>query len=247
MRFKGRVVLVTGGGRGLGRHLALGFAREGADVAVNYCHSEAGAREIVDSITALGRRALAIRADVSVPGDVESMVARVGEQLGPVDVLINNAVVVRDAPVWKLSEADWDAVLDNGLKSVYVCTKAVLPQMRERRYGRIVNISSNAAQLGVFGTGAYAAAKAGIGGFARVAAREVGARGITVNSLLLGYIEVGLYDAYPREMVESALQQVAMGRVGKPEEVVEAALFLASEQASYITGQELGVNGGLHM
>jgi len=247
MRFKDRVVLVTGGGRGLGRHLALGFAREGADVVVNYRESEAGAREVVDSISALGRRALAVRADVSVPSDVGNMVARATEQLGHIDVLVNNAAVVRDAPVWKLSEPDWDAVIDNGLKAAFLCTKAVLPQMRARGYGRIVSISSSAAQLGSFGMSAYAAAKAGIGGFTRVTAREVATKGITVNSLLLGYIEVGLYDAYPPEVVERALPQVPMGRVGKPEEVVAAALFLASEEASYITGQELGVNGGVCM
>jgi 3-oxoacyl-[acyl-carrier protein] reductase len=247
MRFEGTVVLVTGSGRGLGRHLALGFAREGADVVVNYSRSEAGARETAAEIVALGRRCLAVRADVTVPSDVGAMVEAAIGQFGKIDVLVNNAAVVRDGPVWKLSESDWDTVLDSCLKSVFVCTKAVAPQMRKRGYGRIVNISSSGAQLGIFGTGAYAAAKAGIGGFSRCAARELAPAGVTVNSLLLGYIEVGLYEQYPREAFASTLAQVPLGRVGQPEEAVEAALFLASKSASYITGQELGVNGGLYM
>ena len=247
MHFEDRVVLITGAAGGLGRELALGFARAGADVVINYHRSECAAHETASAVGALGRRALALRADVSVPEQVEGMVAEAIARFGRVDVLVNNSAITRDAPVWKLSSADWNAVLDAGLTSVFLCTKTVVPQMRARGYGRIVNVSSIVPRMGVFGTAAYAAAKAGISGFSRTVAREVVRKGITINTILAGYLDTGMCLALPPEMRAQIVTQIPIGRFGTPAEIVSAALFLASEQASYITGQELCVSGGMLM
>lgn len=236
----GKVALVTGASRGIGRGVALALARAGLDVAVNYRAREAGAQEVVREIRALGRKALAVQADVSIASDVARMVAAVRKALGPIDVLVNNAGSAHPQPWREIQEADWRGVLDNNLTSAFLVTQAVLPQMCERRWGRIVNISSGAAQTGGVVGVHYTAAKAGMLGLTRAYAKATVGDGVTVNTVAPALIdtEMRVGDRAARE------RMIPMGRLGTVEETAEAVMLLVRN--GYMTGQTVHLNGGLY-
>ena len=248
----GRTALITGASRGLGRAIALRFAREGCDLALNYVadpgrDNAAEAETAAEEVRALGRRAVCLEADVADLPAVEAMVATALETLGKLDILVNNAGVTRDRTLKKLTKGDWDTVLAVNLTGAFHCTRAVLEHMRERSYGRIISLSSVTALTGNVGQTNYAASKAGLIGFSKSLAREVARRGITVNVIAPGFMATEMTQAMPPEVLEQVVQSIPVGHLGTPEDVAHAAVFLASEEAAYITGQVLSVNGGVYM
>ena len=244
-RFTGRVALVTGGSRGIGRVTALALGREGASVVVNY-HSQAeAALEVVREIEAAGARAQAIQADVTDREAVNRMVEEALAAFGQLDILVNNAGISRDMLMLQMEEPDWRAVIDTNLNAAFLCAKAVLRPMLKQRYGRIVNVSSLAGLSGNVGQANYVAAKAGLIGFTKAMAREVAVRGITVNAVAPAFCETDLIEHMPRRYREWALAIIPMKRFARPEEVAAAILFLASEEASYVNGHALVVDGGM--
>ncbi len=243
-----RVVVITGGSKGIGRAVAFRFAREGARIViVHYDRDDSAAKETLDKLIEMGVQAEAHRVDVSSSADVEALFKEVLSRFGKVDVLVNNAGMVKDTLLMRMSESDWDLVLGVNLKGVFNCTRAVIRAMIKQRGGRIVNISSVAGQMGNPGQANYSASKAGIMGFTKTVAREVAARGITVNAVAPGFIDTEMTASLPEKVRESFLQQIPMGRMGEPADVAEAIYWLCTEGASYITGQVLHVNGGLYM
>ncbi len=243
----GRVALVTGAGSGIGRSTAIRYAEEGADVAVLDVNPTAAA-ETVSAVEALGRRAVALRADVSRAAEVEGAVGQTLAALGPVDILVNNAGLTRDATIRNLTEADWDLVLDVHLKGTFLCTKAVAAGMREGgRGGAIVNISSISAKIGNFGQANYASAKAGIVALTKVTAREYAKYGVRANAIQPGMIETPMTRALGEEHLARSVAETPLGRLGRPEEVAAVALFLASDLSSFVTGAVIEVTGGRYL
>jgi 3-oxoacyl-[acyl-carrier protein] reductase len=244
LHLKGRKALVTGGSRGIGEAISLTFAREGADVAVNYARNRDRALRVVEEIKSLGREAIAIQADVSVKSDVESMVEKVITQFGRIDILVNNAGIARGAPLLELSEEDWDAVLNTNLKGVFLCTQAVARHMVKNRYGRIINIASYAGLGAVPNTVDYSSSKAGVIALTKIAAYELGKYGIRVNSISPGMTYTDMARSSPEEEIEAKLSLSILKRFAKPEEIASVALFLASDESSMITAQNIRVDGG---
>jgi len=239
------VALVTGASRGIGRAIALRLAAEGFAVGVNYASSSEKADAVVAEIVASGGNAFAVQADVADADAVTAMFASVVDALGPVEVLVNNAGITDDGLLLRMSAEQWDSVVNTNLRSVFLCTKAALRSMLRARTGRVINISSVSGISGNPGQGNYAASKAGIVGFTKSIAKEVGSRGITVNAIAPGFIQTDMTEALGGEVIEAASEHIALGRLGLPEEVASAVSYLASEGASYITGQTIVVDGGL--
>jgi len=246
MDLSNKVALVTGSGRGIGRAIALKLAEAGVDVAVNDIASAGEALEVVvKEIESLGRQSVAATADVSSPEDVTKMVETVVNKFGRVDILVNNAGVTRDGLVMRMSDEDWNTVLNIDLKSAFLCTRAVLRPMLKQRWGRIVSIASIVGIHGNAGQANYAAAKAGVIAFTKSVAKEVASRGITVNAIAPGYIDTKMTQNLDEKQSQELLKRVPIGYAGTPRDVAEAVAFLASEEARYITGQVLGVDGGM--
>jgi 3-oxoacyl-[acyl-carrier protein] reductase len=241
-----KVAIVTGSARGIGREIALKLAEVGANVAVNDIPSAAEAMEgVVKEIQVWKRQALAVAADVSSSEDVARMVESVVNKFGRIDILVNNAGVTRDGLVMRMSNEDWNTVLNINLKSVFLCTRAVLRSMVKQRWGRIVSIASIVGIHGNAGQANYAAAKAGVIAFTKSVAKEVASRGITVNAIAPGYIDTIMTQNLDEKQSEELKKRIPMGYAGTPRDVAEAVAFLASEEARYITGQVLGVDGGM--
>ena len=247
LSLENRVALVTGGSRGIGRAVALELAARGAAVVVNYHKSPDAAGEVVQQIQAAGGKAAAFQADVSDYKQAEALVKFAVETFGDLSILVNNAGITRDQLIMMMPEADWDAVINTNLKSTFNCSKAAVKHMLRKRYGRIVSIASVAGQMGNPGQTNYSASKAGQIGFTKALAREVAARSITVNAVAPGFVDTEILDAMSPETLELALKMVPLARKGQPEEIAYAVAFLASDQAAYITGQVLGVDGGMAM
>ena len=244
MDLNGRVALVTGSGRGIGRAVALKLAQRGADIAVSDILT-AEAAAVAEEVRALGRQATALTADVSVSEDVTRMVAEAKAALGKVDILVNNAGIARDGLLLRMSDDDWDKVIAVDLRSVFLCTKAVMRDMTRKRWGRIINISSVSGLAGNPGQANYAAAKAGIIGFTRTIAKEMASRSITVNAIAPGLIDTGLAHDLSDQQRQAFVSGIPMGCLGTADDVAGAVAFLASEDARYVTGQVIAVDGGM--
>jgi 3-oxoacyl-[acyl-carrier protein] reductase len=246
MELKGKVALVTGAAQGIGKAVTLMLARQGADVIVADVNLEK-AEETAREVQALGQQAMAVKLDVTRLQDVEATVETTLQKFGKIDILINNAGIARDKLILRMTEEDWDAVLGVNLKGTFNCTKAVIKQMSKQRSGKIVNIASVVGEMGNPGQANYAASKAGVIGFTKTIAREFAQRGINVNAIAPGYIQTPMTDSLPEKAKEELKRMIPMERLGQPEDVAQAVLFLVSEASGYITGNVLKVNGGIYM
>ena len=246
MKLEGRVALVTGASQGIGHACALALAREGASVAVA-ARNQQKLDELVSQITSAGGKSAAFVIDVADEEQVKSGIKSAIGHFGKVDILVNNAGITRDQLVMRMKRADWDAVLNTNLTSAYLCIQQVISAMLKQRWGRIINVTSVFGQMGQAGQANYAASKAGLIGLTMAMAREVASRNITCNAVAPGFIETNMTAVLSEEFKQGALKQIPLGRVGAPEDVAAAVCFLASDQASYITGHVLNVNGGLLM
>lgn len=278
-RLEGKVALVTGGARGIGKAIAIRLAEDGADIAINYQstkeHAESVSRlinqigtmdeleklsmmidetdtkeyasQISELIDSIGRHSYICQANISDPREVETMVESVIANLGKIDILVNNAGIVRDKSFVKMTHAMWNEVLSVNLDGAFYCTKAVIGNMLERKYGRIVNISSVIGRMGNRGQANYAASKAGMIGLTKSLAKEFANKGITVNAVAPGFVETDMLKGIPKNIMDTILAQIPLGRLGKPSEIAGAVAYLCSEDGSYITGQVIDVNGGLYI
>ena len=242
-----KAALVTGASRGIGRAVAIALAKKGYAVAVNYAGSQKAAEDVKAAIEAEGGRAIVIQGDVSKAEDVEKVFAAVKAEFGRLDVLVNNSGITRDSLLLRMKEENWDAVIDTDLKSGFLAIKAAAPIMMKQRKGAIINIASVVGITGNVGQINYSAAKAGVIGMTKTAAKELAARGIRVNAVAPGFIETSMTDVIPEKIREDMIHSVPLGRMGQAEDVANAVCFLASEEASYITGQVLKVDGGMVM
>ena len=247
MEFKGKTVLVTGGSRGIGAAIAQSFAEQGATIALNYAGSQEAAEEIREKILAMGVECKIYQGDVSDFSQVENMIKTVEEDFSGIDILVNNAGVTKDSLFMRMKEEDWDKVIDTNLKGVYNCSKSVIRGMIKRKFGKIINITSVVALSGNIGQANYAASKAGVIGFTKSLAQELGSRNIQVNSVAPGYIETSMTESIPQNIKDELIKKIPSGRIGSPDDVANAVVFLASDNANYITGQVISVNGGLYM
>lgn len=245
MNLQGKTAIVTGGGRGIGRAVCLELARGGADIVLCYAGGEATARQTAGACEALGVRAAAVRCDVSEPGQVARLAETALHEFGRIDILVNNAGITRDGLLMSMKEEDFDQVLATNLKGTFLCMKAVSRQMVKQRYGRIVNLSSVVGLRGNGGQVNYAASKAGVVGMTKSAAKELAGRNITVNAIAPGFIDTDMTAAMPEKARDAMLTAIPMGKLGAAEDVAKAAAFLASDDAAYITGQVLCVDGGM--
>ena len=247
LSLENKVAIVTGGSRGIGRAIALEFADRGAAVVVNYNKSPESAEEVVKKIQEAGGKAAAFQADVSDFKQAESLIKFAIETFGDLSILVNNAGITRDQLIMMMPESDWDAVINTNLKSTFNCSKAAVKHMMRKRTGRIINMASVAGQMGNPGQTNYSASKGGQIAFTKALAREVAARNITVNAIAPGFVDTEILDAMTPETLTAALKMVPLARKGQPEEIAFTASFLASDGAAYITGQVIGVDGGMAM
>jgi 3-oxoacyl-[acyl-carrier protein] reductase len=247
MRFSGKVALVTGSARGIGKTIVERFAAEGAIVVLSDVTNEAAAAETLAAIIGAGGKGMVIMFDVGDAAQVDAAIHRILAEQGRIDILVNNAGITRDNLLMRLSEEDFDAVLRTNLKGTFLLTKAVSRHMMKQRSGRIINLSSVVGQMGNAGQSNYSAAKAGIIGFTKSMARELASRSVTVNAIAPGFIVTAMTEALPENVRKAFLDQIPMGRFGTPEDVAELAVYLASDGAAYVTGQVIGINGGLYM
>ncbi|MFJ7970766.1 3-oxoacyl-[acyl-carrier-protein] reductase [Psychrobacillus sp. NPDC096389] len=246
-KLDGKSAIVTGASRGIGKDIALYLSKEGAKVAVNYSGSKEKAEAVVEEIKALGGEAFAFQANVDQSEDIKELVSATLEQFGSIDILVNNAGITRDNLLMRMKEQEWDDVLNTNLKGVFLCTKAVTRQMMKQRAGRIINITSIVGVSGNPGQANYVAAKAGVIGLTKTSALELASRNITVNSVAPGFITTDMTDALPEEVKSQMLSQIPLAKFGNTEDIAKAVAFLASDDANYITGQTLHVNGGMFM
>jgi 3-oxoacyl-[acyl-carrier protein] reductase len=246
LKLKGKVALVTGAAQGIGKAVGLLLARNGANIVVSDINLEK-AEETAKEIESIGTNAMAVKVDVANLSDVERMVAAVLEKFDKIDILVNNAGITRDKLILRMTEEDWDVVLNVNLKGTFNCTKAVIRHMAKQRSGKIVSIASVVGEMGNAGQVNYSASKAGVIGLTKTIAREFAQRGINVNAIAPGYIETPMTEVLPEKVKEELRRLIPMERLGKPEDVAEAALFLVSEESNYITGHVLNVNGGIYM
>lgn len=242
----GKVALVTGAAQGIGKAIALLLAEKGADVVVSDINVEK-AQETAREVEEKGRKSMALKVNVADPDEVEQMVETIIEKFSRIDILVNNAGITRDKLLLRMSSEDWDAVLDVNLKGVFNCTKSVIKYMSKQRSGKIVNIASVVGLMGNVGQANYAASKAGVIGFTKTVAREFAQRGININAIAPGYIQTPMTEVLPEKVKEELMRLIPMGRLGQPEDVAQAVLFLVSEASNYVTGQVLNVNGGIYM
>jgi 3-oxoacyl-[acyl-carrier protein] reductase len=247
MDFTGKVAIVTGSGRGIGKAIAVKLAENGATLVINDVGDSAPAEQTVSEIKNLNRQAMAIMADVSSSADVTKMMETAIAAFGKVDILVNNAGITRDQLTMKMTDEEWDKVLAIDLKSVFLCTRAVLRPMLKQRSGRIISMSSVVGIIGNAGQANYAAAKAGIIGFTKTIAKEVASRGITVNAVAPGFIDTPMTQVLPEERKQALMNNIPLGYLGTPRDIAETVAFLASEEARYITGQVISVDGGISL
>ncbi len=247
LTLENKVALITGGSRGIGRAIAIELAARGAAVVVNYNKSPESAEEVVKKIQEAGGKAAAAQADVSDFKQAEALVKFAVDTFGDLSILVNNAGITRDQLIMMMPETDWDTVINTNLKSTFNCSKAAVKHMMRKRIGRIISIASVAGQMGNPGQTNYSASKGGQIAFTKALAREVAARNITVNAIAPGFVDTEILDAMTPETLAAALKMVPLARKGKPEEIAYAVAFLASDEAAYITGQILGVDGGMAM
>jgi len=244
---KGKTAVVTGASRGIGRAIAVKLAKLGANIVVNYRKSEDAVIEVVKEIEALGVKVLAVKADISSYSDVENMMKKCIEEFGNLDILVNNAGITKDGLIMRMKEEDFDSVIDINLKGAFNCTRHVSAIMLKQRHGRIINISSVSGITGNAGQVNYSASKAGIIGMTKAVAREVAGRGVTCNAIAPGFIQTDMTEALPTKAKDAIINSIPLKRLGMPEDVANAVAFLASEEASYITGQVINVDGGMVM
>jgi len=247
MNLTGKVAIVTGGGRGIGREIAIKLAEVGADVVINDVGDSAPADETATALSKLGRRSLAVMGDISVTDDVNKLVETTVNKMGKVDILVNNAGITRDGLLIRMSDDDWDKVLTVNLKGVFLCTRAVLRPMIKARSGRIISLSSIVGIIGNAGQANYASAKAGIIGFTKSIAKEVASRNITVNAIAPGFIDTAMTQKIPEEHRQELAGHIPAGYLGTPRDIAEGVAFLASDEARYITGQVLTIDGGISL
>jgi 3-oxoacyl-[acyl-carrier protein] reductase len=244
---KGKTAVVTGASRGIGRAIALKLAKLGANIVVNYRNSVDAMQEVVKEIEALGVKALAVQCDISIYSDVENMMKKCVEQFGSLDILVNNAGITKDGLLMRMKEEDFDSVIDINLKGAFNCTRHVSAIMLKQRSGRIINISSVSGLTGNAGQVNYSSAKAGILGMTKAVAREFASRGVTCNAVAPGYIQTDMTDVLSEKVKDTIMTTIPLKRLGNPEDVANAVAFLASDEASYITGQVINVDGGMVM
>lgn len=247
MILKEKNALVTGGSRGIGRATAIELSKEGANVIITYNSNEEKAKEVIKEVEKNGVKGLAIKADVSSEEDVKSMMKTIKSQFDSIDVLVNNAGVTKDNLLIRMKSEDWDKVINTNLKGVYLCTKAVVRGMMKKRHGKIVNIASVVGISGNAGQGNYSASKAGVIGFTKSIAKELGSRGINVNGVAPGFVETDMTEVLSEDIKEQSLKLIPLERFAKPEDIANVVVFLCSEKANYITGQIINVDGGMLM
>ncbi|RAZ70047.1 3-oxoacyl-[acyl-carrier-protein] reductase [Planococcus maitriensis] len=246
-RLTGKTAIITGASRGIGAAIARRFAEEGANIVVNYSGSQDKAEAVVAGIAQSGGKAIAVKADVADADAVKSLADAAMKEFGSIDILVNNAGITRDNLMMRMKEDEWDDVINTNLKGVFLCTKAVTRQMMKQRAGRIINIASIVGVMGNAGQANYVAAKAGVIGLTKTTARELASRGITANAVAPGFITTDMTEKLGDDVQSSMLAQIPLARFGAPEDVANAALFLASDEASYVTGQTLHLDGGMVM